>query len=111
MVRYRYDPKNPSRFTPEERKRLDAMTDDEITKAAESDPDNPPMGDNPVFILMTLRRLLGLSQPAFAKRYGIPLGTLRDWEQGRTRPDEAAATYIRVIEAMPDRVAKVVSAA
>jgi putative transcriptional regulator len=58
-----------------------------------------------------LRRRLGLSQAAFAKRYGIPLGTLRDWEQGRTRPDEAAASYIRVIEAMPDRVAKAVSAA
>ena len=111
MVSYRRDPKKPPRFTPAERKRLDSMTDEEITKAAESDPDNPPMGEDPVFILVMLRRRLGLSQAAFAKRYGIPLGTLRDWEQGRSRPDEAAATYIRVIEAMPDRVAKAVSAA
>jgi putative transcriptional regulator len=111
MVRYRPDPKKPSRLTPAQRKRLQSMTDEEITRAAESDPDNPPMGEDPVFILIMLRRRLGLSQAAFAKRYGIPIGTLRDWEQGRTRPDEAAGTYIRVIEAMPDRVAKAVSAA
>ena len=30
----------------------------------------------------TLRRVLGLTQEEFAARYQIPLGTLRDWEQG-----------------------------
>jgi putative transcriptional regulator len=34
----------------------------------------------------TLRRALGLTQEEFAARFEIPLGTLRDWEQGRTEP-------------------------
>jgi transcriptional regulator with XRE-family HTH domain len=38
----------------------------------------------------TLRRALGLTQQQFAARYHIPLGTLRDWEQGRTEPDQPA---------------------
>ena len=45
----------------------------------------------------TLRRALGLTQPEFAARYQIPLGTLRDWEQGRTEPDQPARAYLRVI--------------
>jgi putative transcriptional regulator len=39
----------------------------------------------------------GLSQQAFAVSYGIPLGTLRDWEQRRFEPDAPAAAYLRAI--------------
>jgi putative transcriptional regulator len=35
----------------------------------------------------TLWRALGFTQE-FALRYQIPIGTLRDWEQGRTEPDQ-----------------------
>jgi len=35
----------------------------------------------------TLRRALGLTQEEFAARFQIPLGTLRDWEQGRAEPE------------------------
>jgi putative transcriptional regulator len=38
----------------------------------------------------TLRRALGFTQEEFALRYQIPIGTLRDWEQGRTEPDQPA---------------------
>ena len=34
-----------------------------------------------------IRRALELTQEEFATRYHIPLGTLRDWEQGRAVPD------------------------
>jgi len=34
-----------------------------------------------------IRRALHLTQEEFAERYHIPLGTLRDWEQGRAEPD------------------------
>ena len=40
----------------------------------------------------------------FAKRYQIPLGTLRDWELGRAEPDPAAKAYIEVIADDPKRV-------
>jgi putative transcriptional regulator len=46
-----------------------------------------------------LRWKLGLSQAEFAKRFHIPLGTLRDWEQHRTEPDQAAQAYLKVIAA------------
>ena len=38
----------------------------------------------------TLRRALGLTQEEFAARHHIPIGTLRDWEQGRCEPDQPA---------------------
>ena len=36
-----------------------------------------------------IRRALGLTQEEFAARFRIPLGTLRDWEQGAAEPDHA----------------------
>ena len=45
----------------------------------------------------TLRRTLGLTQEEFAARFQIPLGTLRDWEQGRAEPDQTAHAYLKAI--------------
>ncbi len=57
------------------------------------------------------RAATGLSQTAFAERYGIPASSLRDWEQGRRAPDAATRSYLRVIARMPDAVAKALAAA
>ena len=35
-----------------------------------------------------LRRITGLSQRQFAEHFGIPVGTLRNWEQGISNPPE-----------------------
>lgn len=51
-----------------------------------------------------VRRALGLTQEQFSERYRIPIGTLRDWEQGRKEPDQAAQAYLRVIATDPDAV-------
>jgi putative transcriptional regulator len=53
-----------------------------------------------------MRRTFGLTQEDFAARYHIPLGTLRDWEQGRSEPDAPAKAYLKVIRADPEGVAK-----
>jgi putative transcriptional regulator len=53
-----------------------------------------------------MRRALGLTQDAFCERFGIPLGTLRDWEQGRTVPDATARAYLAVIAKAPDLIAQ-----
>ena len=53
-----------------------------------------------------IRRALGLTQQDFAARYHIPIGTLRDWEQGRAEPDEAARAYLTVIAREPEMVRK-----
>lgn len=89
---------------------FDAMTDEEQHAAAMSDPDNPPLTEDDAKRMKrvprarTLRRALGLSQEEFAARFHIPIGTLRDWEQGRAEPDQAARAYLRVIAAAPDVV-------
>ena len=58
----------------------------------------------------TLRRALRLTQQQFAERYHIPLGTLRDWEQMRSEPDQAARAYLKVIARHPDLVAETLAA-
>lgn len=83
--------------------RVDAMTDADIHAAAMKDPDARPMADEefarvkPAPRAKTLRRALRLTQEEFAARFRIPLGTLRDWEQGRTEPDQPARAYLKVI--------------
>lgn len=82
---------------------LTPQDDAAVTAAAQRDPDAQPMTANnlaglkPVPRTKTLRRALGLTQEEFATRYHIPLGTLRDWEQGRCEPDQPARAYLTVI--------------
>jgi putative transcriptional regulator len=54
-----------------------------------------------------LRTKLNLAQPEFARRYGLSVGTVRDWEQGRATPDKPAQTLLRIIQAEPDLVRRV----
>jgi putative transcriptional regulator len=61
--------------------------------------------------LAALRRRLRLSQGAFAVVFGIPLGTLKDWEQGRRVPDAPARAYLRVIARNPKAVRSALEAA
>ena len=51
-----------------------------------------------------IRRALDLTQEEFATRYHIPLGTLRDWEQGRAEPDQPTRAYLTLIARDPDHV-------
>jgi putative transcriptional regulator len=51
-----------------------------------------------------LRTRLGMTQEQFALTYHLPLGTVRDWEQGRTRPDAPALAFLAVIEREPEVV-------
>jgi putative transcriptional regulator len=53
-----------------------------------------------------VRRALGLIQEEFSARYRIPLGTLRDWERGRSEPNQPAKAYLRVIATEPAVIAK-----
>jgi len=51
-----------------------------------------------------IRRALELTQEEFALRYHIPLGTLRDWEQGRAEPDQPTRAYLTLIARDPEHV-------
>ncbi len=92
--------------------RLAAMTEEEIDANALSDPDNPPSTPEelarmrPVPNARRIRERLKLTQEQFAERFEIPLGTLRDWEQGVSYPDRSARTLLRVIDKDPEGVVR-----
>ena len=92
--------------------RLDAKTDEDIARDCASDPDATPWSADRVQRMRRIaqvkfiREQLRMSQPEFAKVFRIPLGTLRDWEQHRAEPDQAARAYLAVIAAAPDTVRK-----
>jgi putative transcriptional regulator len=51
-----------------------------------------------------IRARLGLSQEAFAERYGFALSAIRDWEQGRRRPERSARILLKIVEREPEAV-------
>jgi putative transcriptional regulator len=87
------------------------MSEEELHEAARADPDAQPLAEGDLARMRRLvnvkklRERIGLSQEEFARRYRIPVGTLRDWEQRRKRPDAAARAYLEVIDRDPATVA------
>jgi len=57
-----------------------------------------------------IRAKLGLTQSAFARRFGFNLATLRDWERGRYQPDAPARVLLLVIANRTDAVEEVLDA-
>ena len=51
-----------------------------------------------------IRGKTGLSQPAFARSIGVAPGTLKNWEQGRRRPEGPARVLLALIERRPSIV-------
>lgn len=92
--------------------RLKDMSDAEAEANAKGDIDNLPIAESELATAprmpraKVIRRALGLTQEEFASRYQIPLGTLRDWEQGRSEPDQTAKAYLKVIASDPDAAAR-----
>jgi putative transcriptional regulator len=94
-------------------------TDAAIAAAVGDDPDEAPVRteaeleaaraqelERDVYGVLRLRRRLGLGQIAFANRYKVPLGTLRNWEQARAEPDRSAKVLLAAIAADPEGVAR-----
>jgi putative transcriptional regulator len=53
-----------------------------------------------------IRTRLGLSQESFARTYGFALSALRDWEQGRRRPERSARILLKIVEKDPEAVTR-----
>jgi putative transcriptional regulator len=49
----------------------------------------------------SLRRFIGLTQGKFALAMGISVHTLRNWEQGRRKPDGPAMALLRIAARHP----------
>ena len=60
----------------------------------------------PLRLFLLRFRVLGLSQSAFAIRFGLSAGMIRDVEQGRVKPSRALRVLVELIERHPAIVAK-----
>ena len=91
------------------------MTPEAIEAAARADRDAQPLSETDLRRMRQtpqtkiIRRALQLTQEEFAARYHIPLGTLRDWEQGRAEPDQPTRAYLTLIAADPDHVYRILN--
>ena len=91
------------------------MTEEERHAAAINEPDAQPLTEvglkrmKKTSRAKIIRRALGLSQEEFSTRYHIPIGTLRDWEQNRCQPDQAARAYLKVIASEPGIVKNILT--
>ena len=89
-----------------------AMTEEEVAAAALADPDAQPLTDEDFKRMKrkprcySIRIALRMTQEQFAEAFRIPVGTIRDWEQWRTEPDQAAKAYLKVISVNPQYVLK-----
>jgi putative transcriptional regulator len=88
--------------------RLDAMTDEEVMRAARSDPDAQPLTAEQLTKMRrvprvkALRERLDMTQAQFAAAFHLPITTLRDWEQHRSTPDAPARALLLAIERDPE---------
>lgn len=93
--------------------RLQSMTEEEVTAAALSDPDNLPMSKQelnrfrPVRPdVKSIRRKLKMTQQEFASKFLLSLAAVRDWEQGRSNPDHAARALLLIVDRLPKQAIK-----
>jgi len=95
--------------------RVRAMTDEEVTAAALSDPDAQPLTPEQLARMRRvprvkwLRQRLGMTQVEFAEAFHLPLSTLRDWEQHRSTPDAPARALLLAIERDPKGMRKLLA--
>jgi putative transcriptional regulator len=95
-------------MTAEDWRRLDALTDEEITAAALKDPDNPPLTDEQLArfrrpaLAKRIRLKLHMGRETFSAAYGIPMETLRAWERHEAEPTAVETAYLRLIERAPE---------
>ncbi len=87
-----------------ERTRLDATDEDDIRRQMIEDGEDPDAEPHfaPSVLAQDVRKKLGLTQPAFASLLGIPVATLRNWEQNRFAMEPAAQTLLRVMDSEPE---------
>lgn len=80
--------------------RVDATTEEEI--AAQAAEDEAEAMQAAAAYARRVRNKVGLSQVAFAKRIGVPVDTVRNWEQGKRFPRGPARALLRIIDRDPE---------
>jgi DNA-binding transcriptional regulator YiaG/uncharacterized DUF497 family protein len=95
-----------------DRAKIDATTDEEIARQIAEDPDTAPEVTLDMLIApANLRRRLNMTQEQFAAALGIPVATLRNWEQGRNAIDPAARSLLMLVARDPEGTLAALAAA
>ncbi|SDR33929.1 putative transcriptional regulator [Rhizobiales bacterium GAS191] len=77
----------------------------------EADPSTYRVRMPPTVDVKAIRKRMGLTQAVFAARFGIPLPTLRDWEQRRRAPEGPSRVLLTVIDREPEAVERALAEA
>ena len=64
----------------------------------------------PTVEVRKIRDGLGMSQSEFASKFGISIKTLRNWEQGISKPEGASLAYLLLIKHDPEHVIRALAA-
>jgi putative transcriptional regulator len=85
------------------RSKIEATTENEIRRHMIEDGENPDevLSDKDVISPWYTRKRLGMSQREFANTLGIPVATLRNWEQNRVAMEPAAIALMRILAREP----------
>jgi putative transcriptional regulator len=95
-------------ITPEQRaeaaRRYDATTEADIRRMMIEDGEDPDaeIRDEDIISPWFIRKRLGMTQEAFAVAIGVPLGTLRNWEQNRVVMEPAVVSLMRILAREPE---------
>lgn len=86
------------------RRRYDATDEAEIRRQMIEDGEDPDaeIGDQDIISPAFIRKRLGMTQEEFAAVIGVPLGTLRNWEQNRVTMEPAALSLLRILAREPE---------
>lgn len=91
--------------------KVEATTEQDVRRHMVEDglnPDNPLAGFRPLSAVAEVRHQAEMSQDAFAKALHVPVKTIRNWEQGRSRPDPAAQALLAIVADDPARAFKAI---
>lgn len=59
--------------------------------------------------IKAIRQRTRMTQPAFARAFGLEVATLRDWEQGRRQPERPAQVLLALIGREPETVQRLLA--
>jgi len=91
---------------------LQQATDEAVAKAIGEDADTAPeLTLDQIIAPKNLRRRLNMTQEQFAEALGLPVATLRNWEQGRNGIDPAGKSLLILLARDPEAALATLAAA
>jgi putative transcriptional regulator len=80
--------------------RIDATTEEDIARQIAED--EAEAKQDAAAWVRRVRERLGLSQQVFARRIGVPVDTVRNWEQGKRLPRGPSRALLRILDRAPE---------